>query len=547
MERTTIILENGQTITAGLETPALETVELTRSVNSQEELASGSVCAAMVQIQLILDGDCPIGYADRFTLYRGKKQVGIFQAEKPKWISAHRVQITAYDAVIRLDQDLSGYFNNLETWPATLKELAQLVCAACQVTLEDKPFPNQDYPAKPFRGSNITGRKVLSWIAQAAGCFCTADERGVLTFGWYSPVQNLAVGPRNGDSLTATLEEKNLTISGITATLEETDLQLQGLSGASLDETGNLTLQGDLQVCFYQGSLELADYQTAPIEKVQIRQDSADVGVMYPDIGEANTYVISGNPLLTAETPEDLLPMAQSLHKKLQGVAYTPCSFTVDADTGLKPGHIVTITDGNGRQVTTYLMESCLKGRKETFKSTGSATRDSVSVTHDSSWQALSGKVLQLQTDVEGLRVAHQDAEGNSAQLLLTMSGIENQVTGHSNELESVKQQMTLLRQEKDSLELKIQSIEEDGVRQVVTATGYRFSEEGLQISKSGMEMENLLDHTGMRVTRNGQKILQADNQGVAARDVSVKNYLVVGDHARFEDYGTGTACFYIG
>ena len=61
-------------------------------------------------------------------------------------------------------------------------------------------------------------------------------------------------------------------------------------------------------------------------------------------------------------------------------------------------------------------------------------------------------------------------------------------------------------------------------------------------------EMENKLDHTGMYVRRSGQLILQANNRGVEAADVTVRNYLTVGQFARLEDYQTNrTACFYIG
>ena len=51
-----------------------------------------------------------------------------------------------------------------------------------------------------------------------------------------------------------------------------------------------------------------------------------------------------------------------------------------------------------------------------------------------------------------------------------------------------------------------------------------------------------------MYVRRNGEVVLQANNQGVRGRDVTVENYLIVGENARFEDYGGNrTACFYIG
>ena len=80
------------------------------------------------------------------------------------------------------------------------------------------------------------------------------------------------------------------------------------------------------------------------------------------------------------------------------------------------------------------------------------------------------------------------------------------------------------------------------------TTTGYTFDEQGLRITRSDSDMDNTLDHTGMCVRRNGEILLQANNQGVQARDVTVSNYLVVGEHTRFEDYGGDrTACYYIG
>ena len=85
------------------------------------------------------------------------------------------------------------------------------------------------------------------------------------------------------------------------------------------------------------------------------------------------------------------------------------------------------------------------------------------------------------------------------------------------------------------------------GVTKVQTQTGYTFDDEGLKISKSGEEMENKLDNTGMYVKQNGKVILQANNNGVEASDITVRNYLVVGQHSRFEDYGGRTGCFWIG
>ena len=91
----------------------------------------------------------------------------------------------------------------------------------------------------------------------------------------------------------------------------------------------------------------------------------------------------------------------------------------------------------------------------------------------------------------------------------------------------------------------------EAGADKVVTKTGYTFDADGLKISKSGEEMENTLDNTGMYVKRNGENILIANNEGVEATDVHIKTYLIIGEgdgRSRFEDYGTDrTGCFWIG
>ena len=209
------------------------------------------------------------------------------------------------------------------------------------------------------------------------------------------------------------------------------------------------------------------------------------------------------------------------------------------------PGQILQVSDAGGRVATVYVMETTTNCAKTTIKCTGSASRDSITLRNNQT-EILNGKLLRLQTDVEGLRAEHVDTAGKTASLSLTVEGIESKVTAQQMELDSTKEHMSTLRQNTDSLELQIKTITEQGVERVVTTTGYSFSDEGLRISKTGLEMENLLDHTGMYVSRNGQTILQANNRGVEARDVTVQNFLIIGNHARFEDYNGGTACFYI-
>lgn len=90
-----------------------------------------------------------------------------------------------------------------------------------------------------------------------------------------------------------------------------------------------------------------------------------------------------------------------------------------------------------------------------------------------------------------------------------------------------------------------------NGVERVVTKSGYEFGPDGLIVSKSGEEMKNKLDNTGMYVTKQGDEILTANKDGVKAADLHAKTFLIIGKgkgRSRFEDYGVDrTACFWIG
>ena len=96
-----------------------------------------------------------------------------------------------------------------------------------------------------------------------------------------------------------------------------------------------------------------------------------------------------------------------------------------------------------------------------------------------------------------------------------------------------------------------VTSIVENGVDKVTTSFGLTIDESYVHIQRSGSEMENRLDETGMYVMRGNEIMLQANKDGVIGTDMTVRNYLIIGSHARFEDYtdddgAAGTACFYI-
>ena len=120
--------------------------------------------------------------------------------------------------------------------------------------------------------------------------------------------------------------------------------------------------------------------------------------------------------------------------------------------------------------------------------------------------------------------------------------------------LESANNSIDTLRKEVDAkmtaeaVELQIKTAMENGTSKVVTETGFIFDSEGLTIEKSGSEMKTQITEDGMTVYQNEEAVLEANNQGVNAKNLHATTYLIVGGRSRFENYGDNrTGCFWIG
>lgn len=102
-----------------------------------------------------------------------------------------------------------------------------------------------------------------------------------------------------------------------------------------------------------------------------------------------------------------------------------------------------------------------------------------------------------------------------------------------------------------DQVQLQIKNELSNGVSKVTTETGFTFDSDGLKVTKSDSEMETSITENGMTVSRSGEEVLRADNEGVKAEDLHATTYLIIGENSRFEDYTFNgearTGCFWIG
>lgn len=163
--------------------------------------------------------------------------------------------------------------------------------------------------------------------------------------------------------------------------------------------------------------------------------------------------------------------------------------------------------------------------------------RDKVDSVESSLRDEIKEQSTTLQRDAEQI-VLNAKQELNSA-----VSGVSDSVAELLNEVE--------MKLDANSVSIIVEQALANGVDRVQTKSGYVFDSEGLNISKSGSEIQNLINNEGMYVKKSGNDVLVADKDGVAATDLHAKTFLIIGKddgRSRFEDYGTNrTGCFWIG
>ena len=312
--------------------------------------------------------------------------MGVFYAEKPTRTKRNSYKVTAYDTMSKLDADFSGWLRaNQAQFPKTIWQLVQLACQRAGVTLASSSLPiNGSYSVQAFYADDLTCRQIISWAAEAAGCYAHMNADGKLQFLTYTDKRRTAkITPDGASNSTA----------------------------------------------YYADSLSYEDYTVKAIEKVQIRQSDSDVGVIYPDSTTAtNTYAVQGNLLLTTGTEANLKTVVQNLYNVLKNVTYTPCKVSVPSSSGLACGQIVHVKDARGREFDTYLMSATISSGKASFESVGSASRESSSAVNSQSYKNLTGKMLEIKTSVDGLEVKASDLTGKYTDLKATVDGLSSEV-----------------------------------------------------------------------------------------------------------------------
>ena len=155
----------------------------------------------------------------------------------------------------------------------------------------------------------------------------------------------------------------------------------------------------------------------------------------------------------------------------------------------------------------------------------------------DSDITSLESETSSIKQTVTSLQLGTDSINATVKSLSETLTSSNQNLAA---DIASVQNQVNMAMTS-DEVKMEIKKELVNGVNKVTTSTGYVFDQNGLSISKSGSEMETKITEDGMKVFKNDEVMLTANNQGVDAKNLHATTYLIIGGNSRMEDFKHGT------
>lgn len=431
-----------------------ESLSLTESLCDNDSLLYGSVEASkltfitnsnvnllnrVIEVSFILNNHDEAPFA-----------LGTYRVANEK-ISADRTQktIEAYDDVyFWADTNVADWYNGL-VFPISIKNMRDSLFTYLEVEQDEATLCNDDIMVqKTIESEVISAISVIRSICEINGVFGRIGRDG--HFKYIEYVQT-------GEGLHPTM-----------GLYPETGLYpSNGGGGGSWDTE-------DLNTSEYS-SLSFEDFTTSKPNKLQIREEEDDVGVV---VGSGNNcYVIQGNFLCFGMDSDELLEVATNVFPMVKSLTYTPCKVVCQGNPCVEVGDGIDITRTDGTVCHSVIMKRTFKGINaftDTYESKGTELLEEVNDLNSEIKQIL-GKSNVLTRTVEGLTNRVTDIEDGSASVIQQLS---NRITlkvskgDVSNELSSEVGEITI-----------------DGNRLVVNADNFSLTAQGDLYTKNSLKM----------------------------------------------------------
>lgn len=365
------VIDNSQMVT--------ESVVLTESLCESEDLTFGECNAAQFEVVV---ADVLLDLKDKefmVTVEVGDYEMamGIYTVKSfVRQADRRKKKITAYDRMRKFQINVAAWYQKL-VFPISLRDFRDSLCDYVGIKQIIATLPLDDMViTKTINPEQLSGLDVLRAICEINGCFGHMDKTGRLRY-------------------------KFLTLSGLYPSEElypADDLYPREMNG---DDS-------ELLSYYKQSETKYEDYVVDQIDRLQIRQEEGDIGILYGDGG--NTYVIQGNFLVYGKNSEELLQIADAVYSQISGRIYRPCKIVTSALPWVEVGDgIICYTTDD--VIETYCFKRTMTGIQnmmDSYEATGNIVLEENFGIHTQIIQ-LEGKTAVIKKNVDEVSVRLTD------------------------------------------------------------------------------------------------------------------------------------------
>lgn len=373
-----------------------EAFEMDESLCSESELKFGSCEANSVKFTVHNTPGSTVGKKITITETVDGDTESPFQYGKYKVYSdmpssdRTKRQITAYDAMYDiLNADVKAWYAGL-SFPMTLKQFrnsffAHLGIAQEETTLvNDSMTVNKTLVASASEGSSVTaeatisGKTIIEAICEINGAFGNMNRAGKFEY---------------------------VILPSITSALYPAD-DLFPRDDLFPSDANTESMTGHYITFDYE------DFQSQAITQLEIRADDNTVGAIVGNPG--NTYVISGNFLVSDKTGAELEQIANNVLPIMAQAAYTPIkSCTTVGNPCLELGDPIRFNTSR-EIVETYLLQRTLTGvqsKRDSIAAQGTETHTTKVNSIRDTIESVQKRTSKLERNADHLQSTYEDLE----------------------------------------------------------------------------------------------------------------------------------------
>ena len=424
--------------------------EYSEEVNNDTNLSVGDVTSAALDVEIL--STVRVEQDEMLTYYIIEDDVenliGQFKVERPTIASRTTLRFSAYDNVVKAEKVFSDWLiKNQSQFPMPLLTLVQAACDYCGITLATVDFPHAELSVNAFYGDGITCRQILSWAAAIAGRFVRATTTGDIEFAWYTEINAIICSPgaTSYDTRISVTDDGNGNVSIESDVITVTDdgngnvsVELPDTTVVYLD--GNVSLVSDTAIPYFLDGISYEGYTTDVVEQVRINHSESDVGITYPTDATGNCFTLSGNMILGACEVGEVAGVAAGLYNLLHPISYVPAKIRAPRTIKVRAGDIIRFYTPFGDILQTYAMRVTVNASGTHIESTGDKSYGTNTAVSSQKYANMTGKVMEVTLDAEGLEARNLDLEGRVTRMGLTVQGLETSVLNVMNSVDGLRE-----------------------------------------------------------------------------------------------------------